>query len=49
MEVIMEKKLKEVIAEDFCFGDEDCKRKKRKSGKCPTGGVESGRNIRRLL
>ncbi len=45
----MIKKLKEVIAEDFCFGDEDCKRKKRKSGKCKTGGIESRRNTRRFL
>jgi len=43
------KKLREVIDEDFCFGDEDCKKKKRKSGKCKTGGVESKKNIRKFL
>ena len=45
----MIKKIRENLNENFCFGDEDCKKKKRKSGKCPTGGVESRRNTRRLF
>ena len=45
----MIKKIKTNLSENFCFGDEDCKKKKRKSGTCKTGGVEKRKNARELL
>jgi hypothetical protein len=38
-----------LFEEEFCFGDEDCKAKKRKSGACKTGGKESGRNRKNFM